>query len=51
MNKHEQTIFGAMRLRVQECEAKIWLIKTVRVKKRKNITKVISLSFILNGHY
>lgn len=34
MNKHEQTVSAARRLRVKECEAKIWLVEVVRVKKR-----------------
>lgn len=37
INKHEQTIFAAMRIRVKECEAKIWFVKTVRVKKEKRM--------------
>lgn len=37
MNNHEQIIFAAMKFRVKECEAKIWLVKTVRVKKGKRL--------------
>lgn len=34
MNKREQTVFAARGLRVKECEAKLWLVEVVRVKKR-----------------
>lgn len=38
MNKHK-TMFAAMGLKVKQCEAKIWLVKAVRVKKRKRMLK------------
>lgn len=44
-------MFAAMGLKVKQCEAKIWLVKAVRVKKRKRMLKKWSHCLILNGNY